>query len=149
MEMVLVDSREKKWDHIQKYFDNHNIPYKVQKLDVGDYALEGKGNLVIDRKHSLDEVAQNLCSKDDSRFWRELRRAYDSNVKLIFLVEYGKVHSISELARCGWKSKYSKVNGTILADRMFRTALAYGVEWRFCDRRATGREIWHLLHTER
>ena len=39
--MYIFDSREKKNDHIKAYFDRNGIPYKVEKLDVGDYMVEG------------------------------------------------------------------------------------------------------------
>ena len=35
--MIIVDTRERKWDHIKKYFDEHGVEYVVQKLDEGDY----------------------------------------------------------------------------------------------------------------
>ena len=45
--MLIVDDREK-WTHkgsrdthLKKYFDRHGIMYRVQRLDVGDYMLDG------------------------------------------------------------------------------------------------------------
>ena len=56
--MIIVDSREKKWQHIEKYFQQDGILYQIQKLDIADYMLEGQDKFVIDRKQNLDE----LCS---------------------------------------------------------------------------------------
>lgn len=146
--MILIDSREKKWEHIQHYLNIRELPYKVQKLDVGDYVQDNNLSLVIDRKHNLDECAQNLCSKDSSRFWRELRRAKEQRIHLIFLVEHGgQIKSVKDVSK--WHSKYTNIKGTWLANEMFKTHVAYGVEWKFCDKRSTGKRIVELLNDSR
>ena len=142
--MIIVDSREKRWEHICRYFSANRIEYKVQKLDVGDYALEGRTGLVIDRKQNLDEVAANLKTSDSGRFWREIRRAKDTQTKLILLVEHGgSIRQISDVQQ--WKSQYSRITGAQLMKEMYRTHIAYGIEWIFCDKRGTGRRILELL----
>lgn len=146
--MILVDTREKKWEHIQHYLNIRELPYKVQKLDVGDYVQDNNLSLVIDRKHNLDECAQNLCSKDSSRFWRELRRAKEQGIHLIFLVEHGgQIKSVKDVPK--WHSKYTNIKGSWLANEMFKTHVAYGVEWKFCDKRSTGKRIVELLNDSR
>lgn len=142
--MILVDSREKKWGHIGQYFRDHGIPYRVEKLDIADYALEGRDGLVIDRKQNLDELCSNLCTKDSGRFWREMRRSRDSKVKMIVLIEHGgQIKSIQDVR--SWKSRYSRVTGRRLAEEIYRAHIAYGVEFLFCDKRSTGRRIVELL----
>jgi ERCC4-type nuclease len=85
--MYTVDSREKKNQHILDYFDRHNIEYEIRKLDTADYWNDENPNVVIDRKRNLNEVAQNLCSPDSSRFWREIRRSCSEKKNMIILVE--------------------------------------------------------------
>lgn len=147
---IIVDSREK-WTqpgstdtHISRHLDKAGVPWVVQKLDVGDYMLEG-GNVSVDRKKSLDELAHNLLNRSDShRFWREVRRAKEQKITLIVLCECGgKVKEISDLV--GWKSKYSGVTGRRLMDEVFRCHISYGVGFLFCDRRSTGRRILEIL----
>ena len=48
--IVLVDSREKKNDHITGYFEKENIKYEVVKLETGDYSfyLPNYGGLGLD-----------------------------------------------------------------------------------------------------
>lgn len=146
--MILVDSREKKWGHIRQYFRNHGIAYRVEKLDIADYALEDCESLVIDRKQNLDELCNNLCTNDSGRFWREIRRARESQVKMIVLIEHGgKIKSIKDVA--SWKSKFSRVTGQRLAEEIYRMHIAYGVEFLFCDKRSTGRRIIELLGGEK
>lgn len=35
--VILIDTRERKADHILEYFDKKNITYKKKALDYGDY----------------------------------------------------------------------------------------------------------------
>ena len=75
--VIIVDTREKVNDHVLKYFDYKNIPYKTMKLDYMDYSFMIPANeklgiqrdlyfnneIAIERKANLDEVCGNL--KDD------------------------------------------------------------------------------------
>lgn len=151
MSVLIVDSREH-WTHpnstdthISDYLARHGIQYVVRKLDVGDYMLDGQPGIVVDRKQSLGEVATNMMNRSDSaRFWREVRRAHADGIRLVVLVEHGgQIKSINDVPK--WKSKYSPVTGRRLVDEMIRCEMAYGVEWRFCDKRSTARRILEIL----
>ena len=96
----------------------------------------------------------NLCSRDSSRFWRELRLAHKRHIKVVFLVEINRVKvngewkdvkNIADVATCGWQSQYSRVTCREIADKMFNTVMAYGVEWRFTSKRSSGAEICSIL----
>ena len=156
--MIICDSREKKNSHILNYFDKHKIPYKVTKMAVADYMIEGKGQLVIDRKQNLDEVCSNLTykgktasenggkkiSSDVARFWREIRLAHDNHIKVIVLVEHGSnVRKLADVAL--WNSTKSRMSGRKLLDEMDRASTAYGVEWEFCTKAETPRKILEIL----
>lgn len=79
--VIIVDSREKSWKHIEDYFKTNNIKYRVQGLDVGDYTfelpnypeLDLDNKFLIERKSSLDELASNF-TKGRERFKREFER---------------------------------------------------------------------------
>ena len=43
---IIVDTREQKNSHILKYFAIHDIDYIEKKLDVADYQIEGKTDVV-------------------------------------------------------------------------------------------------------
>lgn len=148
--LLAVDSREQ-WTqsrstdtHIKDYFERHRIPYKVVALSVGDYTYENH-NIAVDRKHNLDEVARNLTNRSDSsRFWREVRRAYQQGIQLVVLVESGpSVLSINDVPK--WKSKYSQVTGRSIQTEMIRLEMAYKVRWCFCSRRSTAKRIIEIL----
>lgn len=142
--MYIFDSREKKNEHIKSYFDRNLIPHKTEKLEVGDYMVEG-GCVSIDRKRNLNELATNLMNREDhARFWREVRRAKEQGIKLIVLCEHGgKIKSIEDVAQ--WKSKYTAVSGRALMEEIYKCHISYGVDFLFCDKRSTGRRIVELL----
>ena len=142
--MYQFDTREKTNEHIKNYFDRHNIEYEIKKLDTGDYWNSENPNVVIDRKKNLNEIATNLCSKDSSRFWREVRRAHSDKQKFIILCENGgQIKSLADVS--SWNSKYSTLSGKRLQEEMYRVGIAYGIDWVFCDKRSTGRLIVELL----
>lgn len=152
--LIICDSREK-WTHpgstdthISAYFDRHGIEWEVRKLDIGDYMIDGHPKVVIDRKGSLSELATNLMNrKDSARFWREVRRAHEQNVKLIVLCEQGgKIKSINDVSQ--WKSKYSPVTGRRLIDEMVKLEHSYGVVWYFTSRRSCAKRIVEILTEE-
>ena len=148
---LLCDSREK-WtqqerppaNSIGDWFLRHGINYHVQKLDVGDYMLEG-GSVTIDTKQDLEEVSRNLMNRaDHARFMKEVRRAQESGLRLVVLCRHGgKIKSIRDVA--GWHSKYSPVSGRDLMNEMFRVHISYGVEFLFCDKRTTAKKILEIL----
>ena len=145
-----IDSREK-WTqpqssdtHLSAYFDRHGIDWEVKKLDVGDYMLDGNDTISVDRKASVDELASNMLNRNDhARFLREAKRAADSGIKLIVLLETSKYKAIPDLRE--WRSKYSGITGRALMDSIYKTHIAYGVEFLFCPKISTGRRIIELL----
>ena len=141
--MLTCDSRERKNEHILRYFDRHGIDYEIRKLDVGDYMFEG-GTISVDTKRWVDELASNMLNRNDhARFLREAKRAADSGVKLIVLLETSKYKAIPDLRE--WRSKYSGITGRALMDAIYKTHIAYGVEFLFCPKISTGRRIIELL----
>ena len=94
---VIVDSREQQ-QHVKNYFDKKKITTIVRKLDVGDYSaqigdMSLERDVVIERKHSLDELCGNLAQGRD-RFEREFTRAKANGTKVFLLVENGSYEDI-------------------------------------------------------
>ena len=144
--MLIVDSREKKWKHIEKYLWAHNIEYKMQKLDVGDYMLTDNPHICVDRKANLDEISTNLMSGKENyhRFLKEVKRAKSSGIHLVILIEGTNVKSIEKVKQ--WRSKYKNVTGSWLYRQMKNLSYAFGIEWRFCRSNQTAKEIMRILH---
>lgn len=105
--------------------------------------LDG-GAISIDTKRSVDELASNMLNRNDhARFLREAKRAADSGIKLIVLLETSKYKAIPDLRE--WRSKYSGITGRALMDAIYKTHISYGVEFLFCPKISTGRRIIELL----
>lgn len=144
--MIVVDSREKKWEHIKRYFDSHDIEYVFpQKLDEGDYFNTEHPLIVIDRKANLQEVCTNLQrgSENIIRFTNEAKRAKKKGMRFIVLIEGTNCVNAKDVAN--WSSKYSKHTGKWLMNRMFDLTMAYGVEWVFCKKNHSAKKILELL----
>lgn len=144
--VYIFDSREKKNDHIKAYFEKHGIPFKVQKLDEGDYQIEGKPNISVDRKKDMTEM-YNCAVNDKSRFMKEVRRCHEKGIKLFVLVEHGgQIKSLADVPN--WKPKYGTISSREIAERLYRLHISYGVEFLFCDKRSTGRRIVEILEAK-
>ena len=151
---IIVDSREnpKAITGILGYFDLNGIEYEVSKLLFGDYMDYSRPQLVIDRKQNIAELAKN-CTREHDRFRRELERVAKTGSKLIILVEQNRykdrdewvqVRQIVDLIR--WSSPHTMVRGEKIYRVLASWCAKYPVEVRFCDKRATGKNIVNILY---
>ena len=151
---IIVDSREKPKaiTGILGYFDRNGIEYEVSKLLFGDYMDYNRPQLVIDRKQNIAELAKN-CTREHDRFRRELERVAKTGSKLIILVEQNRykdrdewvqVRQIVDLIR--WSSPHTMVRGEKIYRVLASWCAKYPVEVRFCDKRATGKNIVNILY---
>ena len=105
---------------------------------------DGKLSIRVERKKDLAELAHNLLSRDRGRFYREIRRAHSMGIKLYIVCEHGKgIESIEDVAK--WENKYGKVTGRQLREAIFQCAIGYGCEFKFCNKRQTGKIIYEIL----
>lgn len=140
------DSREKKNEHIKSYFERHGIPFKVQKLDEGDYQIDGKPNITVDRKQNMQEV-YNCVVNDKSRFMKEVRRCYEKGIKLYILIEHSpQIKTLEDVPK--WKNKYGTISSREIMERLYRLHISYGVEILFCSKRQTAKKIIEILNLE-
>ena len=148
--LMYVDTREKP-RAIQKilaHLDREGWTIIRQKLDEGDYKLAPDGPVTVDRKQNLLEVCHNL-TWDSERFRRELKRCSEKGITIYVLVEHGgNIHTIADVP--SWRNPRLKtspkaVSGPQLYKIMLTYAAKYGVRWRFCDKRSTGKEIVRIL----
>lgn len=148
---IQIDSREKA-RAIQKVlaeFEKQGIKHFVSKLPVGDYISLDNPRISIDRKQSLSEVSANV-GQDHARFKRELDRAQEYGIRLIFLVEHGGAIKTLEDVQ-NWVNPRLKEHPLALSGpRLYKIMLTmqnkYGIEWLFCDKRCTGKRIIELLN---
>lgn len=141
--IYIFDTREKKNGHIKRYFDDRGIAYRVEKLDAGDYMLEG-GSVTVDRKASIEEISGNLLNPADKRrFWNEVRLARQKGLRLVVLVETNKYKTVQDLQP--WRSKYTPVRGSALIRQMEKLRHAFGVQFVFCPKVSAARRILEIL----
>lgn len=134
--MIVVDTREQKNQFILEYFEKNNIEFKEEKLDVGDYQLNENTSFVIDRKANIEELIQNVIH-DHARLVREIKRASDSGIHLLFLVQSEEVKSLDDLdawenPRIKWSPKAT--TGQTLKKILNTMIDEYGMQVIFCDK---------------
>ena len=113
--VVVVDSREKKQNHLTDWFDKKKIPYITKALDNGDYNFylpmnEKLGiprdlwfthDLFFERKANLTELAGNL-TKGRARFEEEL--ATSKALEKYLIIENA---NYADVVNGNYKSDYS------------------------------------------
>jgi hypothetical protein len=151
--IIYEDSRQQKGKHrnIEAYCRQQGIEIIRQALNVGDYQIAGKGDISVDTKAGVPELASN-CFQEHERFRDECQRAQRCGIRLIVLVE--EVPPEGDLAL--WQSpldrqgrpKY-RFDPVTLKKAMETMTERYGVQFRFCDGRSTGKRLIEYLKGER
>lgn len=149
---IKMDTREKlpKKKTLLDYFKKHNIEVERIKLNVGDYCIKGKEDVVIDLKRNITELATNFfCDKE--RFEKECIRAKQNDILLIFLIE----ENFDKEKLLKWRAKeqidgkrFLNVYGWQVYNEMKRYAQLFNVKFRFCHKLSTGRKVIELLDNE-
>ena len=148
--MVLYeDTRQQAYKHenVRKYCLRHNIEIIRQALNVGDYQIAGKGNISVDTKQSVAELAGN-CFQEHDRFRDECVRAQKCGIQLIVLVEEklpgGRLDNWR--SPIGWDGlPMHKFKPDVLRKVMLTMQEEYGVKFRFCHPASTGKQLIEYL----
>ena len=152
--MVLYeDTRQQAGKHrnVHAYCQREGIEIIRQALNVGDYQIAGKGDVSVDTKTGVPELASNVFQEHE-RFRDECERAQRCGIRLIVLVEENLPGGRLEL----WRSplgrdgnpKY-RFDTKILRKAMITMQEKYGVKFRFCDGRSTGKALIEYLTGEK
>ena len=150
---LFEDTRQQKGRHknIEAYCRQNGIRLVRQALNVGDYQIAGKGDISVDTKYGIPEIASN-CFQEHDRFRDECQWAQEYGIRLIVLIE--EVPPDGDLAK--WRSpldRYGKPRFLFDPARLKKVMQTmtdrYGVEFRFCDGRSTGRLLIEYLKGER
>ena len=152
--MVFIhDTRDKITKHrnVDEYLIAQGHKVVRSKLFGGDVSLLNDQSTSIDLKRNLAEVAVNV-GQDHARFKRELERAQEYGIHLVFLVEHGGTIKTLEDVQA-WSNPRLKDHPLALSgQRLYKIMLTmqnkYGIEWLFCDKRCTGRRIVEILSGE-
>lgn len=141
---ILVDTREKNNTDILNYFDKAKVPYKIKKLDYGDYSMFIPANeelsiprdlyfdkiVIIERKGSLEELSGNFTESNGSRIEKEMSLAPENKVLVIEDATYSKLINGEYNTNFNNKSYWARIHSF-----WFK----YGVPFFFVDdRKYTG-----------
>lgn len=147
---IFIDSREHK-NAIKKIcstFDRRGVIWRSTKLYVGDYQSVEHPSIVVDRKQNLLEVAQNVC-QDHDRFIRELVRANEMGIHLVFLVEHSAtiktLDDVKNWVNPRLKQSPLAMSGERLHKILTAISAKYDTEFLFCAKNETGDRIIEIL----
>lgn len=165
---VICDTRQQagKHTHVDRWLEAHGVVYEYRKVDFGDYVRgDGRGNVSVDTKKDVQELATNLGS-GHARFVRECERARAAGYRLVVLVEQHPEYNAAGpgawvsgvCMRCPMRRqcsprspgrcqarRHKPMQGPQLAAIMGAMERRHGVRFEFCARRDTARRICELL----
>ena len=162
---IQIDSREKARAirKIIKTFDETGVKHFSSKLLVGDYMSLDNPRLIIDRKQNLQELCGNVCQQHE-RFKKELLKAIEAGIQLVILVEHGpdiktledvyfwknpRKHEIRWRTVNGKRVKYVESEKAVDGAQLYRSLCTmrdrYYVQFAFCEKKNTGKEIIRIL----
>jgi len=134
---ILIDTREQK----MLIFDH---PSSIATLSYGDYTLNNKNNIYIERK-SLSDFISSFSSGID-RLHREIEKAYNNNAYLVIIIEENLSKSLT-FNNLSWISKKIKVKPDFVFHNVREIYQKYiNCQFLFCDgRRETARLVKKIL----
>ena len=140
--IVVIDSREKKMDHITSLYDKQKVKYRVEKLDFADYTfiipankdLDIKEDILfhdlvsVERKSGISEISNNI-TVGRKRFQAEYER---HKGLMVLMIEDDKYKDICE-------SNYrSKVSNKSLLGTLHKWMIKYNVPFIFVEKAFSG-----------
>lgn len=169
IKIIKCDTRQQAGKHENKmeWWASHKVPTITEKLDVGDYAVDGS-NIVVDTKRGLLEMSANVCGKtsEHNRVRREMERARDNGQRLYFLIECVGYGQLSDIARwtndhcrhckyaCDPRNRREKckkhgtrkpAQGDVLLKTLNTMARRYGCVFEVVNPKSSARRICELL----
>jgi len=143
--IIICDTREKGNKRILEYFNKVGQDYIISKLDTGDYMLYKNYEVIIDKKDGLLELSHNLCNTaEHERIKKEIQKAKNLGCKqFVFLVQEDKIKTVEDIKN--WRSKFTKVPGSVLYKTMRTMQKKYGVKFIVTTKKNMGAIIIKLL----
>lgn len=166
--IILEDTRQQinKHDLKHKWFEENGVTIKRCRLYAGDYTLPTNQSICIDTKKDLQELCGNVTQQHE-RFKRELIRAMEAGIQIVFLVEHGPdVKTLEDVYF--WQNprkheirwRYNKVTGqkekyfispkAIDGKQLYKSLCTirdrYGANFCFCSKEETGQKIVEILN---
>lgn len=151
--VLLEDTRNQIGKHrnIEAYCRMTGIEIIRQALLVGDYMIANQGAVSVDTKQDVRELAMDVF-QEHRRFRDECERAQKCGITLIVLTEETLPGGRLE----NWRSPVGRDGRPIcrfdpktLKKAMITMQEKYGVKFRFCDGRSTGKIMMEYLRGDR
>lgn len=145
---IIVDTREQNTAALRRRMAGFGCPAIRRKLDFGDYsvqftlpdgtAVNGQNIAVVERKMSLDELA-NCFTSGRKRYQREFERAAASGTRIHLIVE-----------GADWEKLYNgKYRSRFLPKSFIASHLSwaerYNIQLHFCKAETTPKLIHDIL----
>lgn len=148
---IQIDSREKPEAIalIRQQFDVSGVTHFVSKLPVGDYMSLDNARLCVDRKQTLLELCGNV-TQQHARFVREIKRAEEYGINLVFLCEHGfGIKALEDIRSWENPRRYRSPNATS-GETLYRIIHTMqirhdNISFHFCDKAETGNRIMEIL----
>lgn len=148
--IFLIDTKEKKFDHIISFLKRKNINYIMQSLNVGDYSFIFNGEdfsdrIIIERKANLDEIVGNftghvLSTKKDE-YGNYIKLSNRDRFKREFLrMPIGKKYLLIENSNWGqiYRHNYrSKIPPESLSASLYTFQHRYNINVMFASKEYT------------
>lgn len=147
--VILEDTRQQPGKHknITAYLDKTGIPWARQALYVGDYMIANDGSRAVDTKQDVLELIMDMHG-DHDRFKNECKRAQEAQISLLVLIE----EELPAEGLSGWKAPLNakgepltRADPEALRKALITMTAKYGVRFRFCSSRSTGRVLVEYL----
>ena len=151
--VLLEDTRNQIGKHrnIEAYCRATGIEVIRQALLVGDYMIANQGSISVDTKQDVKELAMDVF-QEHRRFREECERAQKCGITLIVLTE----ETLPGGRLDNWRSPVGRDGRPLcrfdpktLKKAMITMQEKYGVKFRFCDGRSTGKIMMEYLRGER
>lgn len=148
-----------------RWWNAHSVEVVRRKLDTGDYMTDGS-NVTVDTKKGLEEIAANIGGRAHRRFSDECKRAQESGLRLVVLVECVGYASMTDVrawtnthcrkcgkacnphdprGKCMRHGTRKPIQGARLVKAMQTMAKRYGVEFVFVRPQDAARYICERL----
>lgn len=148
----MMDTREQEGKHqnVLNWFNENGFKVIRSKLFVGDYTYLDNQTICVDTKKDIQEIVGNV-TKDHERFVREIQRANENGIRLVFLIQDDYITKLEELNR--WYNPRLRVSpkatrGTTLFKILYRMEKEYNTKFYMTTRSKCGESIIKILNEE-
>ena len=148
----MMDTREQEGKHqnVLDWFNNNGFKVVRSKLFVGDYTYLDNQTICVDTKKDIQEIVGNVTSQHE-RFVRELQRANENGIRLVFLIQDDYITKLEELNR--WYNPRLRVSpkatrGTTLFKILYKMEKEYNTKFYLTTRAKCGESIIKILDGE-